>query len=272
MKNYSLLMLPAILIASCAGGPYAPANKMYKSQVKEFAKALRQTPVPTSGADSLNMAQNWVGTVNFNLRKPNYVVIHHTAQNSTTQTLKTFTTVSTQVSAHYVIGRDGKINHLLNDYMRSWHAGVGKWGNETDLNSSSIGIELDNNGSEPFSDLQITSLIKLLGSLKKTYNIPVANFIGHSDVAPGRKVDPSAQFPWKTLAQKGFGLWYDDVLVETAPITFNPVEALRIIGYDVKDINTAISSFKLHFIQTDSSPILTDTDKNVLYNLYKKYL
>ena len=274
MKNYfrSVLLILMVLIASCAGGPYAPANKMYKSQVKELAKTLRQTPVLTPGADTLNISQIWVGTVNFNLRKPNYVVIHHTAQNSAAQTLKTFTTVSTQVSAHYVIGRDGKINHMLNDYMRSWHSGVGKWGNETDLNSSSLGIELDNNGSEPFSDLQITSLIKLLGSLKKTYNIPAANFIGHSDVAPGRKVDPSAKFPWKTLAQRGFGLWYDDVILEVAPLTFNPVEALRIIGYDVKDVNTAISSFKLHFIQTDSSPILTDTDKNVLYNLYKKYL
>lgn len=272
MKNYSLLMIPAILIASCAGGPYAPSNKFYKNQTKQFAKSLQKIPVVTPGSDSLDMAANWAGTVNFGLRKPNYVVIHHTAQNSAAQTLKTFVTSSTQVSAHYVIGRDGKINHMLNDYMRSWHAGVGKWGNETDLNSSSIGIELDNNGSEAFSDLQINSLVKLLGALKKTYNIPVANFIGHSDVAPGRKVDPSAKFPWKILAQKGFGLWYDEIIVETVPPEFNPVEALRIIGYDVKNINSAISAFKLHFIQTDSSPVLTEADKTVLYNLYKKYL
>jgi N-acetylmuramoyl-L-alanine amidase len=273
MKN--LLLIFAVFVAfvamdSCSGGPYGPANKMYKSQVKQFAKSLRQTPVVTAGADTLNMAKDWVGTVNFGLRKPNYVIIHHTAQNSLAQTLKTFTTVSTQVSAHYVIGRDGQIHHMLNDYMRAWHAGVGKWAGQTDINSSSIGIELDNNGYEPFSDDQLNSLIKLLGNLKKTYNIPAANFIGHSDVAPGRKVDPSQFFPWKTLSLKGFGLWYDDVM-ETPPLTFDPVDALRIIGYDTKNLNAAISSFKLHFVQNDLSQQLTDLDKQILYNLYKKY-
>jgi N-acetylmuramoyl-L-alanine amidase len=267
----SVLLVSAILAVSCASVPYAVSNKLYKKQIKSFTKSLRQAPPVTAGADSLNISPIWVGTVNFGLRKPNYVIIHHTAQNSTEQTLKTFTTVSTQVSAHYVIGRDGKIYHMLNDYMRAWHAGVAKWGNETDINSSSIGIELDNNGSEQFSDAQINSLLKLLGNLKKAYNIPLANFIGHSDIAPGRKADPSAYFPWKTLAQKGFGLWYDEVL-ETPPATFDPAEALRIIGYDIKDLNVAISAFKLHFIQTDVTPQLTDPDKNVLYNLYKKYL
>jgi N-acetylmuramoyl-L-alanine amidase len=266
----SFILIP-LFLASCAGNLYAPANKSYKKQLKAFSKTLLEVPVATAGADTLNMATKWVGTVNFGLRKPNFVILHHTAQNSTEQTLKTFTTVATQVSAHYVIGRDGIIHHMLNDYMRAWHAGVGKWGSLTDVNSSSIGIEIDNNGSEPFSDAQISSLLKLLGSLKKTYNIPGANFIGHSDIAPGRKVDPSALFPWKLLAQKGFGLWYDDVL-EAAPAGFDTTQALKIIGYDVKDINIAVSSFKLHFIQTDVTPQLTDFDKSVLYNLYKKYL
>ncbi len=264
-------LLFIIIFASCASNPYAPANKLYKRQAKGFAKSISSIPPITAGKDSIIIAENWVGTVNFNLRKPNYVIIHHTAQNSAEQTLKTFTTVSTQVSAHYVIGRDGKINHMLNDYMRSWHAGVSRWGNETDLNSASIGIELDNNGSEIFSEAQINSLLKLLGSLKKTYNIPTANFIGHSDIAPGRKVDPNANFPWKTLSQKGFGLWHDEIL-EPAPLNFNPANALRIIGYDVKNIESAISSFKLHFIQTDLNPALTESDINVLFNLYKKYM
>lgn len=272
MKSFLIpvLLISVVLAVSCASNPYAPSNRLYRRQIKDIAKTLRQTPVITAGADSLNIGQNWAGTVNFSLRKPNYVIIHHTAQNSTEQTLKTFTTASTQVSAHYVIGRDGKIYHMLNDYMRAWHAGVGKWGNETDINSSSIGIEIDNNGSEPFSDAQVNSLLKLLGTLKKIYNIPVANFIGHSDIASGRKVDPSPYFPWKTLAQKGFGFWYDDIM-EAPPSTFDPVDALRIIGYDTKDLNAAISSFKLHFIQTDLTPQLTDMDKSVLYNLYRKY-
>ena len=264
------------------------------------------------------MGKYWVGTTNFNLRKPNYVVIHHTAQDSTAQTLKTFTMTKTQVSAHYVIGRDGRVYHMLNDYLRAWHGGVARWGNNTDLNSCSIGIELDNNGLEPFAEPQITSLMHILGGLKKTYNIPTANFIGHSDIAPGRKTDPSALFPWKRLAGAGFGLWYDagplpspfvpdsaaalatrlllppappteatpptEARVDTArldrqlarlngPITtFNQREALRIIGYDTRDLPAAIRAFKLHFIQQNVGTPLTEADNRILYNLYRKCL
>ena len=113
--------------------------------------------------------------------------------------------VKTQVRAHYVIGRDGQVYHMLNDYLRAWHGGVARWGNTTDINSSSIGIELDNNGLEPFSGAtggQPAS--KCWRGLKKTYGIPTANFIGHADIAPGRKTDPSVLFPWKRLAREGF--------------------------------------------------------------------
>ena len=99
---------------------------------------------------------------------------------------------------------------MLNDYLRAWHAGLSKWGNLTDVNSSSIGIELDNDGFQPFADAQINSLLKLLASLKTAYNIPAANFIGHGDIAPTRKNDPNVLFPWKMLVEKGFGNWYDD--------------------------------------------------------------
>ena len=311
-------VLLAALLAACATqrNPYAATNKIYKAQVKAYAKALRATPPPTPGGDSL-LGKYWVGTTNFNLRKPNYVVIHHTAQDSTAQTLKTFTLPSTQVSAHYVIGRDGRVYHLLNDYLRAWHGGVARWGNNTDLNSGSIGIELDNNGTGPFAEAQLTSLLHLLAGLKKAYGIPAANFIGHADIAPGRKTDPSARFPWKRLADSGFGLWYDAgplpsplapdsatalagrllalPLNETAepaasasPDTarvdaqlarlngptsaFQPREALRIIGYDTRDLPAAIRAFKLHFIQRDVNGPLTEADHRILYNLYKKYL
>lgn len=258
------VIIIAILFASCATNPYAATNRLYRKQVKELSKTIRQQPVQPN-------PNEWVGTTNFGLRKPNYVVIHHTAQKSTEQTLKTFTLPRTQVSAHYVIGRDGKIFHMLNDYLRAWHGGAAKWGNVTDINSSSIGIELDNNGSEPFAEIQISSLLQVLAELKKNNSIPAANFIGHSDIAPGRKVDPNANFPWKKLADSGYGLWQDSVL-DSVPETFNPEEALRIIGYDIKNIGNAIKSFKLHFIQSDLSPMLNEYDKQVLYNLYRKYL
>jgi N-acetylmuramoyl-L-alanine amidase len=82
--------------------------------------------------------------------KPNFIIIHHTAQDSLQQTIKTFTVTRTQVSSHYVIADDGSVIQMLNDYLRAWHAGRGSWGKDTDINSSSIGIELDNNGTEVF--------------------------------------------------------------------------------------------------------------------------
>ena len=266
IKPCYLLIAGAITaFASCSTGPYGPTNKAYKNQTRELSKTIQTTPVNPTG-------QDFVGTTNFGLRKPNYVIIHHTAQNSTEQTLKTFTIPRTQVSAHYVIGRDGAVYHMLNDYLRAWHGGAAKWGNLTDINSSSIGIELDNNGFEPFAQPQISSLLTVLADLKKKHAIPSANFIGHSDIAPGRKVDPNVNFPWKTLADSGYGLWPDTLMLDSVPETFNPIEALRIIGYDIRNPENAIRSFQLHFVQKDLTGILNEEEKKILYNLYKKYL
>jgi N-acetylmuramoyl-L-alanine amidase len=299
----------AALICSCASNPYSKSNKYYKKKAKDYGKELSAfTPDKDREGDTLQYGKYAVGTTNFNLRKPNYVVIHHTAQDSVEQTLKTFSLQKTQVSAHYVISRNGDIYHMLNDYFRGWHAGVGMWGNNTDLNSSSIGIELDNNGYEDFSPEQINSLLKVLKQLKEKYNIPAKNFIGHSDIAPGRKVDPNSNFPWKKLAGKGYGLWYEEEKLENLklsteffgpfptgfelqpdntslsylnkyifpnviPADFNYEIALKIIGYDISNLPAAIKSFKLHFIQEDyDNPILRKEDLKVLYILYQKYL
>jgi len=259
-----------ITLSACSTNKYAATNKIYKQQAEAFADNIKALPPVNQKIDSLqeNM-QSFVGTVNFGIRKPNFVILHHTAQSSLDQTIKTFTLARTQVSAHYVVSRDGKVVQMLNDYLRSNHAGVGRWGNDTDLNSSSIGVELDNNGNEPYSDAQIKSLCALLGTLKKKYNIPTANFIGHSDIAPKRKIDPN-RFPWSVIAKKGYGLWYDQVLT-MPPANFNTELALRIIGYDISDLNAAIIAFKRHFVQIDVTPTLTPADKLILYNLYFKY-
>jgi N-acetylmuramoyl-L-alanine amidase len=259
-----LLTGAVIFIQSCSH--YHSANKSYKKQAKAYAKILAQHPLK----DSVVNAPYWIGTTNFNMRKPNFVILHHTAQNSCEETLKTFTMVRTQVSAHYVICKDGTIHHMLNDYLRAWQAGVSKWGNATDINSLSIGIEIDNNGFEPFTEPQINSLLQLLDRLKEAYNIPAANFIGHSDIAPGRKVDPNKYFPWEKLSQNGFGLWYDTTGVQV-PVDFNAMQALRIVGYDIKKPEAAVQSFKLHFVQQDSTKTINEDDKKILFDLVKKY-
>jgi len=264
-----LLFICILFIGSCSRNPYSVSNKQYRKNAKAFGRQLMDIPEEISN-DSIKKPAYFTGTTNFNMRKPSYVIIHHTAQNSCEQTLQTFTTERSKVSAHYVICKDGTVHHMLNDYLRAWHAGFSRWGNQLDINSASIGIELDNNGFEPFDSLQINSLISLLSKLKTTYNIPVANFIGHGDIAPVRKNDPNFRFPWKVLADHGFGIWYDTVR-DSLPEPFNAIYALRIIGYDVKDSTAAIQAFKRHFMQ-DTSRYLNPADLSVLYNLQKKFL
>ena len=266
MLNRIFRIFLILIIGSCSANKYAATNKSYKKQAKSFAKTIRQSPLK----DSFTTASQWVGTTNFGMRKANFVILHHTAQNSCDQTLKTFTLPRTQVSSHYVICKDGTIHHMLNDYLRGWHAGNSRWGNMTDINSSSIGIEIDNNGFEIFTEQQINSLLNLLGLLKKAHGIPAANFIGHADIAPTRKVDPNVNFPWKSLAEKGFGLWYGDTSKITVPQNFNHLQALRIIGYDIKDTSAAIGAFKRHF-QTQESKTLTEADKKILFDLSRRY-
>jgi len=262
---FAILMVAAVAFG-CNHNPYAATNKSYKKQVKAYARELRRQPV-----ENINGAPFWVGTTNFNMRKPNYVIIHHTAQSSCDQTLKTFTLPRTQVSAHYVICRDGTVHHMLNDYLRAWHGGVAKWGNNTDINSSSIGIEIDNNGFEPFTEPEINSLLNILSGLKKAYNIPVANFIGHADIAPTRKNDPNVNFPWKRLADSGYGVWWRDTTGVVVPDDFNQLQALRLIGYDTRDSLAVYQTFKRKYEQIDSSKVFLPEDKKVLYSLYKNF-
>lgn len=260
------------MISSCKSGKYNATEKIYKKKAIEYADLYKEAPVESQLSKINSTDKEWIASINFGVRKPNYVMIHHTAQDSLAQTVKTFHSERAGVSSHYVIGRDGKIVQMVNDLFRGHHAGAGKWGNDTDLNSSSIGIELDNNGTtDPWSDSQINALIELLTYLKTTYKIPQANFIGHMDYAPTRKNDPS-RFPWKKLANAGFGYWYDDYL-ETPPANFDVKLALRIIGYDVKNLDAAIKGFKCHYIQKNTNTAtLNQEDLKIMYSIFKKYL
>lgn len=271
MKKLSLFLLTAVVFFACTPKPigaYDETNGSYKKQAKEFAKLLERYPLNDSAG--LNYANEFVGTTNFSMRRPSYVIIHHTAQNSCEQTLRTFTLPRTAVSAHYVICEDGTVYHMLNDLLRAHHAGVSKWGGATDINSSSIGIELDNNGFEYFSEAQIKSLTELLGRLKRAFNIPASNFIGHGDIAPTRKNDPNWRFPWKQLSEQGYGLWWSDTTNVSVPQNFEQLQAIRLVGFDIKDTSSAIVAFKRHFMQ-DTTKGMTDQSRKVLYQLYKKY-
>ena len=206
---------------------------------------------------------------NFGERRPAYVILHHTTNDSADQALATLTSPFKQVSAHYLIGRDGRIIYLVDELKRAWHAGDSYWGGNRDLNSSSIGIELDNTGNEPFADAQISVLIDLLRDLTARWNIPPANIIGHGDVAPGRKVDPSAYFPWRRLADAGFGLWCDPPY-PPAPAAADDMTLLSALGYDVTRPAAAVSAFKRHWAPDDQTPDLSAEQRGLVQCLIGK--
>lgn len=138
---------------------------------------------------------------------PSLVVIHYTAMNSAEDAICRLCAAEHQVSAHYVIGREGDVSQLVAEDRRAWHAGAGRWGRITDVNSHSIGIELDNDGTSPFPDVQMRALDELLRGMRARWNISKENVIGHSDLAPGRKSDPGPLFDWGRLARQGHALW-----------------------------------------------------------------
>lgn len=115
-----------------------------------------------------------------------------------------------EVSAHYLIGTDGTVWQMVREQDRAWHAGAGEWCGQTDINSRSIGIELDNQGDHPFPEAQMAALERVLPSVMDRWGIPANGVIGHSDMAPGRKFDPGPRFDWQRLerqrlaARRGF--------------------------------------------------------------------
>jgi len=132
------------------------------------------------------------------------IVLHHTASNNGAGDLAHMRNPKSEVSAHYMVDRDGKIYQLVGDSKRAWHAGKGELhGVPTDVNGRSIGIEIVNDGSgkTPFTEAQMKSLIQLTGYLKQEYKVPMNNIVGHKDVAVphGRKNDPAANFDWNRL-------------------------------------------------------------------------
>jgi N-acetylmuramoyl-L-alanine amidase len=157
------------------------------------------------------MQISWHPSPNFGPRRndltPTLIVIHYTAMASAGAALDRLCDREVEVSAHYLIGCDGTIWQMVNENMRAWHAGAGEWADEQDINSRSIGVELDNRGDHPFAEAQMHALEVLLTQIMPRWGIEAAGVIGHSDMAPGRKCDPGPRFDWARLARQGLALW-----------------------------------------------------------------
>jgi len=196
-------------------------------------------------------------------KKPIYLIMHYTDTRDLENTLYMFN--QNRVSAHYCVDDDGKIIQIVDESMRAWHAGVAHWKGESDINSASIGIEIQNKGHtygyKPFPAAQIAAVEELALDIMKRNGIRSSNVIGHSDIAPNRKSDPGYLFPWEKLALKGIGIWPQITAndIEKAEKILNNESRIRkifeLIGYAPIDtfgkgspsLENIINVFQQHF-------------------------
>lgn len=186
--------------------------------------------------------------------RPDLVVIHYTAMASMAEARARLCDPAHEVSAHWLVGRDGQVEQLVSEGLRAWHAGAGAWGGVTDVNSRSIGIELDNCGAEPFPEPQMAALERVLAGIMARWDIRPERVIGHSDMAPERKSDPGARFDWRRLARAGLSVWPSTAGRSGGrPAAF--VGHARRFGYpDVED-SLLLRAFRLRFRPWAEGPV-----------------
>ena len=192
-----------------------------------------------------------------------FVIIHYTGMQSEIESLKRLKSHESKVSCHYLINRKGNVIRLVKDEYIAWHAGKSKWKNFTNLNKNSIGIELVNKGHQfgyqNFTKEQIKNLILLCKQLKKKYKIKTENFLGHSDIAPLRKIDPGEKFPWQKLSKSNLGKWYIEkktiIRINKKKIEEAFFNNIKIIGYRYFNVQkrnkrdkNIIKSFQQHYL------------------------
>jgi N-acetylmuramoyl-L-alanine amidase len=177
------------------------------------------------------------------------VVLHYTGMQTAEEALARLCCPDAQVSAHYLIEEDGAVHRLVREDRRAWHAGKSYWRGITDVNSASIGIELVNPGHEfgyrPFPDAQMEALLPLLAEIVQRWDVPRANVVGHSDVAPARKEDPGELFDWDLLAAHRLALRTPRVRMPSPYDNDGAFYlALERWGYDVADGHAAVRAFQ----------------------------
>lgn len=171
------------------------------------------------------------------------IVLHYTAMQSAEAALQRLCDPEVEVSAHYLICERGHVWQMVDEDMRAWHAGAGRWGTVTDVNSRSIGIELANRGNHPFAESQMAALEALMPEIMARWGIAPERVIAHSDMAPGRKYDPGARFDWRRLAMLGLGIWPE------ARDEGGFLQDAAVFGYPVEDVapEVVLQAFRLRF-------------------------
>jgi len=213
----------------------------------------------------------FIPSPNFNDRQNDWsisILVQHYTVGDFESTKNQFLNPAAQASAHYVVDVDGSIYQFVEEEKRAWHAGVSYFNGITDVNSNSIGIEIINPGYDinnvaeypayPYTEAQINAVIDLSKDIVNRYNIRPFCVVGHSDVAPTRKIDPGPHFPWKSLHKHGLGLLpnYDlftnqDIL-NTVPSSLDDQEVRKLLaqyGYEITDLTNTKRAFQMHFNQ-----------------------
>ena len=185
---------------------------------------------------------------------PDIIVIHYTAMADWTRARDWLCNPDAEVSAHYIISPQGEVTQLVEEDQRAWHAGAGSWGDVTDVNSRSIGIELSNDGASPFSAPLMDALCNLLPNMMDRWAVPAERVIGHSDLAPGRKIDPGARFDWARLVRGGMAIEArPQVAIAADRSVF--LQDLTAIGYNAGiEEDVLLSAFRLRHRQGFEGP------------------
>jgi N-acetylmuramoyl-L-alanine amidase len=195
------------------------------------------------------------------------VVLHYTAMASCGEALARLCDPEAQVSAHYLIDRDGTVLSLVDEAARAWHAGAGQWRGAGDVNSRSIGVELVNTGAEPFAEMQMAALERSLADVLTRHGLGPEAVIAHSDMAPERKGDPGPRFDWRRLALQGLAVWPDPT--EAPPPHPSPTRGergtspdkpgfladLRSFGYPEAAPEVLLAAFRLRFRPWGQGPL-----------------
>ncbi len=187
------------------------------------------------------------------------LVMHYTGMKSGEEALERLCAPESQVSSHYLVEEDGRVFQLVHEDKRAWHAGVGSWRGETDINSASIGIEIVNPGHEfgykAFPEAQMRAVILLAKAILERHAIDPFNVIGHSDLAPERKSDPGERFDWQRLAENGVGVWPESA-IDASVTEEQYYHALTDIGYEGDSSKEALTrAFQRHWRQNSVTGI-----------------
>ena len=238
---------------------------------------------------------------NFDIRKKdsslNYIIIHYSAIKSYKEALSHLSERKNKVSSHFFINKSGEIFYLVDLKNRAWHAGRSYWKGIIDINSESIGIEMDNSGHhydfENYNPKQIKSLIRLLKYISKRFNINKQNVLGHSDISPYRKIDPGERFPWKKLNKNNLSFLPNKLLrnkknkierylekkIDNRNKKYRLLYMLNKIGYDIraakkdkKKYYMLIKAYQMHYRQSLVSGKLDLETYNLILSHYNEVL